>query len=129
MLFPMLLANLAVCLELNLALSNLILVFHREEHLFFQDLPIIVVEHEHHIEGREDFGFGLFEQAHGGPILEIVKCRKYRSRVCRYCSTYETACDLAFSSVLVWTVENAAKTVVWTRIDRCVFDDTENGYF
>ena len=57
-----------------------------------------------------------------------VKCRKYRSRVCTYCLTHEIACHLAFSSVLVWTVENAAKTVVWTRIDRCVFDDTDNGY-
>ena len=62
--------------------------------------------------------------------FRTVKCRKYHSRVCTYCLTYEPACrHSAFSSVLVWTVENAAKTVVWTRIDRCVFDDTENGYF
>ena len=95
-----------------------------------------MLEQEH----PEDFGF---EQAHIGTTLFLKlsfenrgKCRKYRSRVSfehahnyYYCLTYDKACHSAFSSVLVWTVENAAKTVVWTRIDRCVFDDTENGYF
>ena len=143
MLFPMLLANLVACLELNLALFNLILVFHRRTSVIrdwlFQDLPITVLEQEHHIEGREDFGFGQVEQAHGRTILFLKLLSQNREmpktsqscifRACTYCLTYETACNSAFSSVLVWTVENAAKTVVWTRIDRCVFDDTENGYF
>ena len=35
----------------------------------------------------------------------------------------------ALSSILEQTVEYAAKTVEWKRLDRCVFDDTENGYF
>ena len=39
----------------------------------------------------------------------------------------EQSMSLAFSSNLLWTVENAAKTVVWTRTDRCVFDDTKTG--
>ena len=74
MLFPMLLANLVACLELNLSLFNLILVFLRRRtsvirDWLFQDLPITILEHGHHIEGREDFGFGQVEQAHGGTIL------------------------------------------------------------
>ena len=141
MLFPMLLANLVACLELNLALFNLILVFHsrRTSVIRALDLPITVLEQGHHIEGREDFGFGQVEQAHGGTILflkllsqnrEMLKRSQSRVfRACTYCLTYETAWHSAFSSVLVWTVENVAKTVVWTRIDRCVFDHTENGYF
>ena len=46
-----------------------------------------------------------------------------------YCSTYDSACYPEFSSVLAWTVENTAKTVVRTGMDRCIFDDTESEYF
>ena len=41
----------------NLALFNLSLLFIEEENVFFSKIfPFIMLEQEHHIEGRDDFG-------------------------------------------------------------------------
>ncbi len=60
---------------------------------------------------QEYFGFDLVEQARDGK----------RQKVGLVAALCHTMIGSAFSSVLVWTVEYATKTVVWTRIDRCVF--------
>lgn len=72
-------------------------------------------------DGQKDFGFGLVEQAHGGTSLSLSSMR--------ISFNYVTSYHSAFSIVLVWTVENDAKTVVCTWIDECVLDYTENEYF
>ena len=71
--------------------------------------------------GQKDFGCDLVEQAHGGTSLSLSSIR--------IPFNYVTSYHSAFWIVLVWTVENATKTVVCTRIDECVRDYTENEFF
>ena len=44
-------------------------------------------------------------------------------------ATSHRSYHLVFSIVLVWTVENATKTVVCKWIDECVLGYTENEFF
>ena len=123
MLFPM-----QLVWSLTLLYSTLSWFFIEEEHLLqghwlFQDLPITVLGHGHHIEGRTFWIRPGRTSPWWDKLLsqnrEMPKISQSRSfRACTYCLTYETACHSAFSSVLVGTVENAAKTVVWAQMDQ-----------
>ena len=133
MFFLMLLANLIACLELNLALCNLILVFHRRITSVIRALALS--RSSHHNAGAETPYRGS-RRFWIPPVRTSAWCDHFVSRTvlfqnrempkisqspifraCTYRLTYDTACHSAFSSVLVWTVENAAKTVVWGSVD------------
>ena len=116
-LFPMLLANLVVCVELNLALFNLTLVFHRSRTSVVRELAFSRSSHHSDGAGTPYRKSRSFSNSHWLKMPKISQSRIFGA--CAYYLTYDTACPLASSSVLVWTVaENAAKTVVWMRIER-----------
>ena len=51
------------------------------------------------------------------------------SRILTYVLTYVTKCNSIVFERFSVDSRKRIKTVVWTRIDRCVFDDNENAYF
>ena len=73
--FLMLLANIIVCLQLNVALYNAMMASHRRQiavfnHTFYLGLLRVQFEQEIGLADQlEDFGFDLVDQACGGKIL------------------------------------------------------------
>ncbi len=112
--FLMLLANVIVCLQLNFALYNTLMTSYRRQIAVLRSLVL------------------------SGPSPGPIRARrlsgndKKQAWLLKQTPSMRKFCFTSFYdriSVLVWTVEYATKTVVWTRIDRYVFGLTKTHTF
>ena len=78
----------------------------------FKIFPFVVLEQEHHINGRQDFGTKQVSQTYVVYSFQTRTSEKYRKY--RSCASFEyaqvvqpTTCRV--SSILVWTVKSLRK--------------------
>ncbi len=116
--FLMLLANVTVCLQLNFALYNTLMTSYPRQIAVLRSLVL------------------------SGPSPGPIRARnrfckprrfwirpKFWIRACVNCCFTSHYDRISVFERLVWTIEYATKTVVWTRIDRCVFGLTKTHTF